>query len=84
MVVLTVGKDSVVQAVAVNGGCSKKKEQEENLQGQRIVSCCGWTVAVLASCGVDDGWKADDDDIGCPNGGERESVNRHTAEKEKI
>ena len=55
MVVLTVGKDSVVQAVAVNGGCSKKKEKEENLQGQRIVGCCGWTVAVLASCGVDDG-----------------------------
>jgi len=54
-VVLTVVEDSVVQAVAADGGCDRKKEEEENLQGERTGGCCGWTVAMLASCGGDGG-----------------------------
>ena len=38
-------------------------------------------VAVLASCGGDGGLKADDDDSGGLDGGERESVKRQTTEK---
>ena len=48
-------EDSVVQAVAADGGCDRKKEEEENLQGERTDGCCGWTVAMLASCGGDGG-----------------------------
>jgi len=45
----------LVQAVAADGGCGRKKEEEENLQGERTGGCCGCTVAVLASCGGDGG-----------------------------
>jgi hypothetical protein len=41
-------------------------------------------VAVLASCGGDGGLKADGDDSGGLDGGERESVKRQTAEKKKF
>jgi hypothetical protein len=44
----------LVQAVAADGGCGRKKE-EENLQGERTGGCCGCMVAVLASCGGDGG-----------------------------
>jgi hypothetical protein len=40
-VVLTVVEDSVLQAVAADGGCGRKKEEEENLQGERTSGCCG-------------------------------------------
>ena len=46
-------EDSVVQAMVADGG--RKKEEEENLQGERTDGCCGWTVVVLASCGGDGG-----------------------------
>jgi hypothetical protein len=45
----------LVQAVAADGGCGRKIEKEENLQGERTDGCHGWSVVVLASCGEDNG-----------------------------
>jgi hypothetical protein len=71
------------QRGASGGGCGRKKEEEDNLQGERTGGCCGWTVAVLASCGGDGGLKADGDDSGGLDGGERE-CEETDGRKEKI
>ena len=70
--------------VLMVAAAGRKKEEEDNLHGERTCGCCGWTVDVLASCGGDGGLKANGDDSGGLDDGERESVKRQTTEKKKF